>query len=162
MLVELNNLSSTKQTEPAPSWTKVSAYSKGSQLFILGTRAWIQAAKHHKCIYEVLHPTHARLGCTAALPYLDELMCILALAASRPVLINCPHGELVSEDELQLLKVLEALQEFDVSKAQRELTVLLRGPLNHSFRRAAQDYALILRAEGMRIKAFPVLALIKT
>ncbi len=145
-----------------PHTLPVSVLSAGAQLFIVGVRHWSQAARQRQCVYRVLYTPYAAADCTRAVGLLDEFMCILAIAAVRTVNVRCPRGETVGEDEMKLLKVLESLQQGAAEKAQIQLAEMIRGPLNQSFRRAAQEYVDVMREAGLSMDSAPRLRLVQS
>jgi len=125
---------------------RTSALSQGSALFVWSAREWAYAARSRQCVMRALISRYQGLGCMQAIQLIDECMMLLAAAAFRPVCIHNPQDSEISRDEYSLVLVLQALQRNQPDVAQAELSPLIAGRLNHTFRRAAADYVEVLRA----------------
>lgn len=135
-----------------PSLPTLSQLDTGAEIFITSTRIWVNAAKARTCIYQVLADTYIKANCPHGLTVLDELLCLLSTAAIRPVTIHCHHKNLLSPDEVQLMRILQAIEGEQVRVAQFEVTELIKGPLNRTFRRIAEEYVRVLNAAGLSFK----------
>lgn len=133
---------------PTPG-IRTTALSNGSQLFVWSARNWAYAARSRHCVMRALISRYQALGCMDALQLIDECMVLLAAAAFRPVCIHNPEDSEISRDEYSLVLVLQALQRNKADVAQAELSPMIAGRLNHTFRRAAADYVDVLGAADL-------------
>ncbi len=125
--------------------------SNGAQLFIFSIRQWLAAAQGKQCIHAVLGPFYHRYNAMRALPVMDELMCHLAATAYRPLQVNCPCRADVAEDELALLRTLQAVTRKDADVAKETLGTLVTGPLATTFLRVAKSLVDELQAANLEL-----------
>ena len=122
--------------------------SAGGQLFVWGARQWVVSSRGRRCITRDLLPRYQSHGCEEGVGFLDEMMSVLSLAACRPVEIRCPCTVHLGADETLLLTSLRAMQRGDEAGATLQLNHVIRGRLNRSFRRAAEDFVAALGRAG--------------
>ena len=140
---------SRESVTPQAALPTLGELGQGAEMFITSIRTWVGAARSRTCVYQVLADTYLKANCPHALTILDELLCLLSAAAIHPVTIHCSHKELLSLDEIQLMRVLQAIERRQVRIAQFEVTELIQGPLNRTFRRIAGDYVHELNSAGL-------------
>ncbi len=141
---------------------KLSALSPGAELFVWSVRTWVRAARQRQCVVRLLVGRYHEIGCVAALPLIDEIMMLISAAAYRPVCIHFCNSETLSGDEHILVRVLQAIQRGQDAKAQVELSGMIGGRLNFTFRRAAGDYVEQLAAVDLHCTGIRALSLVKT
>lgn len=138
----------TTDAETANS-VSLTSLSTGAQLFIQSIRSWAQAARERRCIKRDLIPLYLNHDCLAAMEPLDELMNLLALAAYRPVQLNGACAAELTGDELTLLQAMRAMQRNHPDIARNQLSGLIAGRLNHTWRRVATAYLSELSVSGL-------------
>ena len=149
-------------SNPTNSEILATSLSHGAQLFIFSLRQWFIAARDKQCLYSRLHPFYSRYRVETALPVLDELMCLLATAAFRPIAVHCPCRVDLGEDELMLLQTMQALHRDDHVKANEKLNQVLAGPFCKTFTRIALDYNAILKRADLRLTGMRYLQSVKS
>ena len=138
----------------------MAALSTGAQLFIQSVRSWAQAARERRCIKRELIPLYFTHDCIAAMEPLDELMSLLAIAAHRPIKLNGAQTDALSDDEVTMLLTMRAMQRHHADVARTELSRLIAGRLNHTWRRVAAAYLAELSAVGLTCTGLKRLALV--
>ena len=121
----------------------------GAQLFVWSVRQWLVTARERRCIKRDLIPRYHAANCVDAITLLDEMMYLLAVAASRPVQIRCLECSALSPDETRLVETLRAVQRADSALAGEHLSSMLSGPFSRAFLRPAQLYVEALSAADL-------------
>ena len=134
-------LSSLRQGAGALPAASLSA---GAELFVWSVREWLAAAREKQCVKRNLIPRYHAAECVDAIVLLDEMMCLLAVSALRPIQIRHCGCSSLSEDEMLLVQCLRAVQRGDDELARQQLAALLSAPFNRTFLRPARQYASAL------------------
>ncbi|MEM7002351.1 MAG: hypothetical protein AAF529_16290 [Pseudomonadota bacterium] len=100
---------------------------------------------------ERLGPFYEKFGVNSALPVLDEMMCLVAATAFRSIEVNCPCKSHLGEDELLLLRTMQALQRQDRDTAIEMVDDLLCGSFRITFCRIADAYLEELQAGSLGV-----------
>ena len=123
--------------------------SAGAELFVWSAREWLAAARERRCVKRHLIPRYHAVECVDAIVLLDEMMCLLAVSALRPIQIRHSGCSALSEDEMLLVQCLRAVQRGDDELARQHLAGLLPGPFNRTFLRPAGQYASAICNAGL-------------
>ena len=121
----------------------------GSSLFVWSIREWLAAAREQRCIKRGLIPRYHAADCVDAIVLLDEMMCLLAVSALRPIRIGSSDASALSEDETRLVQALRAVQRTDDHLAGTLLAAMMPLPFNQTFLRTARLYVAALRTAGL-------------
>lgn len=140
--------------------TATAELSTGATLFIWSIRQWLVSARERQCIKRALMIPYHRLDCVSAIYPLDALMCVMTDGARRRIQIRCPHQSRLSDDERQLLLLLQASQRRDPATARREAGNLVHLSQTANLQEAAEAYARVLAHSGLSLSAPPKLTLL--
>ena len=121
----------------------------GAALFVWSAREWLAAAREQRCIKRGLIPRYHAAECVDAIVLLDEMMCLLAVSALRPIRIGGSGTSALSEDETRLVQSLRAVQRADDGLARQLLAEMMPTPFNQTFLRPARLYVSALCAAGL-------------
>lgn len=149
-------------TTQASSRVLTSSLTNGAQLFVFSVRQWLIAAHSKQCVHARLGGFYERFEVTSALPILDELMCLLAATAFRGVEVNCPCRVDLGEDELLLLRAMQALQRRDRVTATEVMEGLLSGSFRTTFNRIAEAYLEVLERGKLQVTGVRYLSSVQT
>lgn len=138
-----------KENQPLLGVMTASRLPAGSHLVLQGIRLWQAAFIEKKCVFAALHPAFSDQHCTAAVRYIDELMCLMFLAARRQPTIASRYQNRLSHDEFRILNAIRLLAEDKAEGAALELGDLVRGPLNFSMMRACGDVIRVLQSKRL-------------
>lgn len=121
----------------------------GARLFVWSARQWLLASREKRCIKRDLIPRYHAADCVDAIVLLDEMMCLLAISALRPIQIRCSGSSTLSEDETMLVQSLRAVQRDDDGLARRHLATMMPLPFSRAFLRPARLYVAALCAADL-------------
>lgn len=130
----------------APGALSTSSLAAGAGLFVWSARQWLVASRERRCIKRDLIPRYHAAECVDAIVLLDEMMCLLAISALRPIQIRCSGSSALSEDETALVQSLRAVQRDDDGLARRHLATMMPLPFSRAFLRPARLYVAALCA----------------
>ncbi len=139
--------SSSREMAGALPATSLSA---GAELFVWSVREWLAAARERRCVKRNLIPRYHAVECVDAILPLDEMMCLLAVSALRPIQIRHCGCSALSDDEMRLVQCLRAVQRGDDELAGQHLASLLPGPFSRTFLRPARQYASAICSADLR------------
>ena len=120
---------------------------EGSHLVLRGMRLWKAALIEKRCVYATLHPEFSNKHSTEAIRYIDELMCLLFLAARRKPTIATLYRNRLSHDEFCILNAIRCLAKSNVEGAALQFADLVSGPLNLSMIRVCADIIRVLHSK---------------
>lgn len=121
----------------------------GAALFVWSAREWLAAAREQRCIKRGLIPRYHAADCVDAIVLLDEMMCLLAVSAVRPIQIHRSGASALSDDETRLVQSLRAVQRTDDDLASQLLAAMMPSPFNQTFLRPAHLYVSALCAADL-------------
>ena len=121
----------------------------GSHLVLQGIRRWQAALIEKQCVFAALNSEFSDQHCAGAIRYIDELMCLMFLAARRQPTIATLYQNRLSNDEFRILNAIRLLTQNKVDDAAHQLRDLVRGPLNFSMIRVCADIIRILQSRQL-------------
>lgn len=139
----------SEENQPMFGVMTASRLPAGSHLVLHGMRLWKTALVDKRCVFATLHPEFSDRRCAGAIRYIDELMCLLFLAARRQPTIATLYRNRLSNDEFRILNAIRCLAENNAEGAAHQFADLVRGPLNFSMIRVCADIIRVLRSEQL-------------
>ncbi len=121
----------------------------GAHLVLHGMRLWQAALIEKQCVFAMLKSEFSDQDCTGAIRYIDELMCLMFLAARRRPNISRLYRNRLSNDEFRILNAIRLLAENKAEGAAYQIGDLVRGPLNFSIIRVCADIIRILQSKQL-------------
>lgn len=149
----LNTAGCTHGSPGAPDVeVRTASLSLGGQLFIWSIRRWRDAMTQRESLDDALAYTYGVAGCPEAIPLVDEVMSLVAVAAFRPFTIRCVRCQTLSGDEWALLRAAQSLQSGHPERARTFVGTIVAGRLGHAFCRSAKPYVDALAVAGVFLK----------
>ena len=126
-----------------------SSLTVGGRLFVFGVRQWVVCAGLRQPIESRVMPFYRRYGIEQALPFLDELLSFITTTASRNIAVQRPCGSHLGDDELLLLRGLQALQNKNLPSTLQLISGILEPPFRRTYTRLAHSYLSVLEQQSL-------------
>jgi|GEM_PF-2842699 len=122
-----------------------------AQFLLWAMRTWVVAIRNGQPLPEHLRGALDAARAPEALVELDATLGLIAAGTARPLDLRCPRCPWLSDDEMQLLRVAEALQAGKPGLARQRLDALLPPAAARLVLLPFARLAGRLRAAGLRV-----------
>ncbi len=146
-------------TDKERTTVAVKDLSRGAQFVLWSIRKWVQGKTRQIDMSKSFSEAYEMAGVPEAVEVLEEMMALLATTTMRPVLVECPCSEVLSTDEVLLLRSLRALQFGHVEAGRQRVERLIAGRLANAFCRTADVYVHCLQRVGLSLNKMASLTL---